>query len=33
MIRNIKESDETDFILPNHLEKIMRNYQKQDLSG
>ena len=28
MIRNIKESDETDFELPDKLKDIMRNYQK-----
>jgi len=28
MIRNIKESDETDFELPDKLKNIMRNYQK-----
>lgn len=28
MIRNIKESDETNFELPSELTNIMRNYQK-----
>jgi len=28
MIRNIKESDETDFEVPDELKHIMRNYQK-----
>ncbi len=28
MIRNIKDSDETDFELPEKLNPIMRNYQK-----